>query len=349
MNEIQPKTEESSEQLTVKEQATVKVPAFVIPESRIKTSAGEIDTRLNGRLAALFINRSDSELTRKNYESNIRQFILFSGKRDATEVQVEDILAWRESFVRRGLAPHTICTKIATISALFEYFRDYGIIQRNPATTRLVARPAKPMQSPKGRALSVKDVRYLLYTINRDNPVDKRDLALIYAMLRLSLRVSEICRLKVADIKREGKHWVLDYRSKGGRKERQPLPSDVKEMFDAYLEADRHNRREAKTGGDNAFLFQADISRRHFGISEPITTRHVWHIVKTRAATAGIGKLCPHDLRRTAITKAFAQNTPLTAILNMSKHKSVETVMIYNKGLDNLENNAVHSLNYESE
>lgn len=349
MNEKTPKTEQNSQELAIKEQTTVSAPVVVIPESRIKTSASEMDTSLNGRVAALFINRSASELTRKNYESNIRQFILFSGKRDATEVQVEDVLAWRESFARRGLAPHTICTKIATLSALFEYFRDYGIIQRNPATTRLVSRPAKPMQSPKGRALSVKDVRYLLYSINRDNPIDKRDLALIYAMLRLSLRVSEICKLKVSDIKREGKYWVLDYRSKGGRRERQPLPSDVKEMFDAYLEADRRNRREAKTGGENAFLFQADISRRHYGISEPITTRHVWHIVKTRADSAGIGKLSPHDLRRTAITKAFAQNTPLTAILNMSKHKSVETVMIYNKGLDNLENNAVHSLNYEFE
>lgn len=345
LREIERKTQE----LIVNEQTAGKSPVIAIPESRIKTSAGEVDARLNGRVAALFISRSNSDLTRKNYESNIRQFILFSGKRDATDVDVEDVLAWRESLERRGLAPHTICTKIATISALFEYFRDYGIIKRNPATTRLVPRPAKPQQSPKGRALSVKEIRYLLYTISRDNPIDKRDLALIYAMLRLSLRVSEICKLKVSDIKREGKYWVIDYRSKGGRRERQPLPADVKEMFDAYLEADRHNRREAKTGGENAFLFQADISRRNFGASQPLTARHIWHIVKTKGASAGIGKLAPHDLRRTAITKAFAQNVPLTAILNMSKHKSVETLMIYNKGLNNLEDNAVHSLDYDSD
>lgn len=343
------KTNEKAHDLALVQQAASKSPVIVIPESQIKTPTGEVDTRLNGRVSALFINRSTSELTRKNYESNIRQFILFTGKRDALEVGVEDFLAWRESMNRRGLAPSTVCTKLATLSALFEYFRDYGIIQRNPATTKLVSRPEKPLQSPKGRALTVKDVRYLLYTINRDNAIDKRDLALVYAMLRLSLRVSEICRLKVSDIKREGKHWVIDYRSKGGRRERQPLPADVKEMFDAYLEADRHNRREAKTGGETAFIFQADISRRHFGISEPLTTRHVWHIVKTRSASAGIGKVSPHDLRRTAITKAFAQGAPLTAILNMSKHKSVETLMIYNKGLDNLDNNAVYSLSYDAD
>jgi len=320
-----------------------------IPESQILTTTGEFDTRLNGRIAAQFINKSNSELTRKNYLSNLQQFILFSGRHDATQVKVDDVLAWRDSMEKKGFAPHTISTKLATLSALFEYFRDYGVINRNPATTKLVPRPEKPLQSPKGKALSVKEVRYLLYTINRDNPTDKRDLAIIYSILRLSLRVSEICHLKTSDIKKDGRHWVIDYRSKGGRKERQPLPKDVKAVIDDYLEADRINRRDTKTDGENAYIFQADISRRNFGASEPLTTRHIWHVIKTRGRLAGVGKLAPHDLRRTAITKAFQQNVPVTSILNMSKHKSVETLMIYNKGLDNLENNAVHSLNYDSE
>ena len=326
-----------------------KAPVIRIPESQIITPTGEFDTRLNGRIAAQFVNKSNSELTRKNYLSNLRQFILFSGKKDALEVRVEDVLAWRDSMENRNLAPHTISTKLATLSALFAYFRDYGIINRNPATTKLVPRPAHPLQSPKGRALSVKEVRYLLYIINRDNPLDLRDSAIIYAILRLSLRVSEICHLKISDIKKEGRHWVIDYRSKGGRRERQPLPKDVKAVIDNYLEADRINRKDTKTDGADAFIFQAAVMRRNFGASQPLTTRHLWHIVKTRGQQAGLGKLAPHDLRRTAITKAFQQNVPVTSILNMSKHKSVETLMIYNKGLDNLENNAVHSLNYDSE
>lgn len=181
-----------------------------IPESQILTPAGEFDTRLNGRIAAQFINKSNSELTRKNYLSNLRQFILFSGKKDANDVRVDDVIAWRDSLVKKGFAPHTIETKLATLSALFEYFRDYGVINRNPATAKLVPRPEKPLQSPKGKALTVKEVRYLLYTINRDNPVDLRDFAIVYAILRLSLRVSEICHLKVSDIKKtEGIGWLI--------------------------------------------------------------------------------------------------------------------------------------------
>ena len=155
--------------------------------------------------------------------------------------------------------------------------------------------------------------------------------------------------MKISDIKREGKHWVIDYRSKGGRKERQLLLTDFKAVINDYLEADRINRKDTKTDGTYSYIFQADAMRRNFGANQPLTTRHIWHVIKTRGKQAGLGKLAPHDLRRTAITKAFQQNTPVTAILNMSKHKSVETLIIYNKGLDNLENNAVHSLNYDSE
>lgn len=320
-----------------------------IPDSQVLSPDGEFDTRFNGRIVALFLNKSNSELTRKNYLSNLRQFILFSGKKDALEVRVEDVLAWRDSMERKGFAPHTIETKLATLSALFEYFRDYGAINRNPATAKLVPRPEKPLQSPKGKALTVKEVRYLLYTLHRDNPIDLRDFAIVYCILKLSLRVSEICGLKVSDIKKDGRFWVIDYRSKGGRKQRQPIPKDVKAVIDDYLEADRINRKDTKTGGENAYVFQAEFTRRNFGASEPLSTRHIWHIVKTRGHLAGLGKLAPHDLRRTAITKAFQQNVPVTSILNMSKHKSVETLMIYNKGLDNLENNAVHLINYDSE
>lgn len=321
-----------------------------IPESQLVTPAtGEYDTRLNGRIAAQFLNKSNSELTRKNYLSNLRQFVLFSGRKDAQDVQVEDVLAWRDSMINKGFAPHTIETKLATLSALFSYFRDYGIIDRNPATVRLVPRPEKPLQSPKGKSLSVKEVRYLLYSVHRDNPLDLRDFAIIYLILRTSLRVSEVCQIKVSDIKRDGSRPVIDYKSKGGKRLRQPLPKDVKQVIDDYLEADRRNRKDSKTDGADAYIFQADVSRRIFGENAPLTSRHIWHIVKRRGELAGLGKLAPHDLRRTAITKAFRQNASLTSILNMSKHKSVETLMIYNKELDNLENNAVYEIDYDTE
>lgn len=318
-----------------------------IIESLTYRSDGNLDTSVNGGITKLFLDKSNSSGTRQNYQSIINQFVLFADKRDVREIRVEDVTAWREELKRRGLKEHTICTKLSTLSAWFEHFRAFGAIERNPASARLVPRPQKPMQSEKGKALSAQEVRVLLFLLKEtETVVHQRDFAIIYVMLRLSLRVSEVCRLKVSDIKRAGKHLVIDYRSKGGRRERQPLPIDVKQAIDDYLNADRKNRRESQTDGENAYLFQPDISCRYFKLNQPLTSRHIWFLVRKHGKLAGLGKLSPHDLRRTAITQAFKQKVPVDSILNMSKHKSVQTLMIYNRNLDNLENNAVHNLDY---
>ena len=65
-------------------------------------------------------------------------------------------------------------------------------------------------------------------------------------------------------------------------KERRQQPFSVKQLTDEYLEADRVNRKDTKTGDENAYILQAEISRRNFGASEPLTTRHIRHIIKTR-------------------------------------------------------------------
>ncbi len=70
-----------------------RLSVFRVPEAQTLLQTGKRDTRLNGRIAAQFINRSNSELTRKNYISNLQQFILFSGRKDALDVQVDDVLA----------------------------------------------------------------------------------------------------------------------------------------------------------------------------------------------------------------------------------------------------------------
>ena len=56
-----------------------KLSVIRIPESGVLTPTGEFDARLSGRIAAQFINKSNSELTRKNHLSNLQQFMFFPG------------------------------------------------------------------------------------------------------------------------------------------------------------------------------------------------------------------------------------------------------------------------------
>ena len=60
-----------------------------------------------------------------------------------------------------------------------------------------------------------------------------------------------------------------------------------------------------------------------------------------------LGDLSPHDLRRTAITRALETGLTYRQVQVMSKHKDPKTVMRYDHGRENLDQNAVNSLGYD--
>jgi integrase len=61
------------------------------------------------------------------------------------------------------------------------------------------------------------------------------------------------------------------------------------------------------------------------------------------------GDASPHDLRRTAITRALEMGQTYRQVQMMSKHKGPKTVMRYDHGRENLDQNAVNFLGYEEE
>lgn len=298
-----------------------------------------------------FILKSPSEETRRTYRNTLKEFVSYCERRRGKDVRFfdvtfEDVIDWRDFLMKEGKRPHTISTKLAIIRSLFEYGRAFGIFERNPASAKLVPPPKKPKHSP-GRALTPKEVMSLLSWFKLETLLGARDHALMLVMLRLSLRVSEVCNLKVADIKWTSGRWVVVVKIKGGREEIRPLPKDVKKAIDIYLNLDRENRQTMKTNGEDAYLFQADPNKRWFGENNPLSTRHVWHLVKRYSKLAGIGDVSPHDLRRTAITQAFKQKVPIRNIQRMSGHQDLNTLRLYDLDRENLEDNAINELSYD--
>lgn len=304
-------------------------------------------------LTRAFILKSHSSETRRTYKTTLQTFsrfcqLLHGRKITFAEVTFADVTAWRDWLIKEGKRAHTISTKLAILRSLFEYGRALGIFSLNPASAKLVPPPKKPKHSP-GRALLPKEVMSLLSWFRLDDLLGARDYTLILIMLRLSLRVSEVCNLKVSAMKWTNGRWVLTVKLKGGREERKPLPYNVKKAIDNYLKLDRENREIMKSGGENAFLFQAAPNQRWFGENKPLSTRHVWHLVKKYAKLAGIGDVSPHDLRRTAITQAFKQRVPIRHIQRMSGHQDLNTLRLYDLDRENLEDNAINELSYEVE
>ena len=202
----------------------------------------------------------------------------------------------------------------------------------------------------RGRALTVKEVNYLLAGPDREKTEGARDYAILLTLLRTSLRVAEVCSLKSSSIKWSHGRWTLKFKIKGGRERTIPLPKEVKAAIDEYLRLDRDRRQILKSDeAAESWIFQPVTNYRTLVFNKSLSTTMVWYITRKWSEFAGIGKISPHDLRRTAITRALDKGLSYRQVQMMSGHKDPKTVMRYDHGRENLDLNAVNFLDYEED
>ncbi|MDQ3802894.1 MAG: tyrosine-type recombinase/integrase [Acidobacteriota bacterium] len=299
-------------------------------------------------MAETFCERSVSEETRRAYRRVVREFFTFQRQKEPAEVTPADVQRWRDHLIERRRSASTVSFKLSVVRSLFDYLVMGGYVPTNPALAKLVPPPAVP-EDLSGRALSVKEVRHLLSGPDRGKPEGARDYALLFLMLRTSLRVSEACSLRLSQIRWSHGRWVVRLKVKGGRERTQPIPSDVKQAIDEYLRLDRKRREVQHSGGPEQYVFQPHTNYRTLEFDKPLSATMAWHLVRKWGRFTGVGKLSPHDLRRTAITRALDQGLSYRQVQMMSGHKDPKTVMRYDHGRENLEQNAANFLRYEEE
>lgn len=302
--------------------------------------------RFEERLATPFIQKSLSEETREAYRLGIRSFFAEVGGLHPAQITPEHVLRYRDRLVRDKRKPATVAAKLSVVRSFFAYLQAAGVVTLNPASTKLVPPPALPVHHA-GRALTPKEVRYLLSSPDKTKPEGARDYALMLVMLRLSLRLSEVCSLRRTSITTSGGRWILKCKVKGGREEVWPLPEDVKDAIDDYLRLDRGRRQTLHSGGYDAPLFQPHSNYRTLIFDKSLSPRHVQRIVAKWGQFSAVGKVTPHDLRRTVVTELLNRGHSYREVQMVTKHKDPKTVMRYDHARENLDNNPINTFRYD--
>ncbi|HEX8163406.1 MAG TPA: tyrosine-type recombinase/integrase [Pyrinomonadaceae bacterium] len=315
------------------------------PAVTSRDAGAGLTLRFDPRTAIPFCEKSVSEETRRAYRRVVKEFFHFVGGEHPSLVTPDHVLRWRESLKNRKRRSATISFKLSVVRSFFEYLRAGGHVQLNPAATKVVSPPAVSDEM-KGRALTAKEVRYLLSGPNRETAEGARDYALMLVMLKLGVRVSEACSLRASSVHWSHGRWVVKFKVKGGRERTLPLPQEVRKAIDEYLKLDAKRRKNLKSDGAEAYLFQPHTNYRTLQFDKALSTRMAWNVVRKWGEFTGVGKLSPHDLRRTAITKALDQGLSYRQVQMMSGHKDPKTVMRYDHGRENLEQNAVNFISY---
>src|SRR5688572_29817251 len=98
-------------------------------------------------------------------------------------------------------------------------------------------------------------------------------------MARTSLRVNEVRNLRISSIVWSHGRWRARVKVKGGRERTIPLPKDVKQALDHYLELDAARRQNLHSDGDDAFIFQPIVNYRTLEFANPLSARQICQIV----------------------------------------------------------------------
>jgi site-specific recombinase XerD len=258
------------------------------------------------------------------------------------------VIEYRDHLITKKKSANTIALKLSVIRSFYDYLVADGTVERNPASTKLVSTP--PISdTPSGRALTPKEVRHLLSGPDRSTPGGARDYALMLLMLRLSLRVTEACSARMSDIKWSHGRWVLTLKVKRGREEKWPIPADIKQAIDDYLKLDRKRRTVLRVDGPDAHIFQPHTNYRTLEFAKPLSSRQAHKVVKRWGEYTGLGKVSPHDLRRTVITKLLNDGRSYREVQMVTKQRDPRSVQRYDHGRENLESNPVNTLSYDEE
>jgi integrase/recombinase XerD len=163
------------------------------------------------------------------------------------------------------------------------------------------------------------DMRMLLDAPAADTPLGRRDRAMLELLYGAGLRVSELVRLRAANVDLEMN--CVRLMGKGSRERVVPLGRIARERLEEYLSLARPAL--VRNARPRAELF---VSRR----GTPLSRQILWKLVKKHGRTASLdARLSPHSLRHAFATHLLDGGADLRAVQAMLGHADVSTTQIY--------------------
>lgn len=279
-------------------------------------------------LAALFVQNTICVNTRRDYGIEVRLFSEWVRK-PAHAVILGDVLGYKEHLEMRGLKPATIAKKLTVIRRLFAFCYEQGLLPRNPTAGLKVPK----VNDQSGRdILSVEECYRLLGVPNSLTVRGMRDRAILALLLINGLRVCEIVRANVGDLRQEDGYWVLRVHGKGGKEADTRVRDDVYAAIVTYLSCK----------GDLPAHAPLFVGTNHRA-GERLTTRTVQHMVKRCMKKAGIGRpgLVTHSLRHTAVTLVILSGASILKAQEFARHSDPKTTTRYFHNLDRMKEHGV--------
>jgi integrase/recombinase XerD len=182
--------------------------------------------------------------------------------------------------------------------------------------TAVIESPRLPGRLPE--ILSEDEVEGLLQTVCGRDRNDLRDRAMLELLYATGLRVSELVKLKLAELNLVAGYLVTS--GKGDKERLVPVGDAARAAVNDYLAVARPLSGDER---GSRYLF---LSR----LGAPMSRQAFWNIIRKRALQAGIRKkISPHTLRHSFATHLLEHGADLRSVQMMLGHADLATTQIY--------------------
>ena len=227
---------------------------------------------------------------------------------------------YRSHLGERGLSAASINLHLAALRKLATEAASNDWLATEAAAAILRVGGARRTGIRTGNWLTLPQAQQLLAAPDPATPKGLCDRVLLGLLVGCGLRRGELAGLEFHDVtQREGRWAIVDLVGKHGRVRTVPMPSWAKAALDRWA---------AAAGIDSGPVLRRVDKAGRVG-SGPLTPQAVFETVAGYGLRTGLGKITPHDLRRTFAKLAHQGRAPLEQIQISLGHASIQTTERY--------------------
>lgn len=262
-----------------------------------------------------------SESTIYSRNGRIKNFLLYLTERGGTDVScIDEASAHDYILTKASLHGKSVVTILTAIRCFLRHLYLEGFTDEDLAAT--VPRPKLYYSPELPASWTSGEVEALMTSIDRGNPVGKRDYAMLLMVARLGLRASDIKSVRVSDFDWDARKISLSQHKTGVDLEL-PLLDDIGWAVIDYL----REGRPAAAACPELFVRQV-APYDAFGDTSNLT-----NILVKRARAAGVKSSCDsktlHSLRHALAKRLLDQQVPIEDISRILGHVNKRTTSIY--------------------
>jgi len=237
---------------------------------------------------------------------------------DLNDISADDIVAFLCK-IRSGGRPYRDKTPPSHLRSMFRFLFWSGKTKRD--LVNAIPRVALPAQSHLPRYLCAEAVEQLIASVKSDDPVGRRNHAMLLLVARLGLRAPEVTAIQLDDI--DWRAGTILIRGKGKRHDRMPLPEDAGKAIVDYI-------RNGRRGSSRILFVSSKVPYLPFVDATILNAmlREAFDRTGLKPPQKYVGS---HVLRHSLATDMLRKGASLDEIGDVLRHRSRVSTTIYAK------------------